>query len=625
MKTDKPGNGQTAKFRHSRSSDTKFQTKLLLAMFKIALPVIAIICAGFFLVLVILAQNSTASAQYAEMERLRSNISNLMANTENLSRDLIFNDEVQTLMKKNHNGELYPDTAAAAYHISGFTANRDYIDCVILTGTDQTVYSTERAYTYLSDFNQIRKKYWFPEMTAGSDAFYWYTNPNEENYSNSIAAQGPPTHLMLVRSIYSLEDYTTLLGYLMIYIDDDYLNELWNSCNFGRTTNIWITDENNNILLHNRSSYDYSFLLNQIGSDTANRMFCTKEGFFFAGSSSFSDGKWNIYIATPFSEVCSNIFFLIGECVLLTLLTLLLLLFFSSRTSAAIAKPVTLLSRIMDSFHGSDEKIPLSETRIYEYRNDEIGQIYRSYSKMVKRMDMLIHEIFIKNLEKKDAELALLQSQINPHFLYNTLDSINWMALANDQDEISEMVTALSDTFRLSLTRNNSSYVQIGQEIAYVKSYLVLQKFRYEEKLSYHFSIEEGTEDLFIPKFILQPIVENALKHGIDTLEDGGNITISLFRNSCDLIIQVINDGTDIDLKQMADLLVFDPDHMEYLAFKTTGYGVQNIHRRIRIICGMPYGLTYKKESSRTVCEIRLPVKTTDEPDQKNPSDSLPD
>ena len=88
-------------------------------------------------------------------------------------------------------------------------------------------------------------------------------------------------------------------------------------------------------------------------------------------------------------------------------------------------------------------------------------------------MDTLIRENFVKNLEKKDAELALLQSQINPHFLYNTLDSINWLAIANDEDEISEMVTALSDMFRLSLTKSHSSYIRVAQEMEYVRSYLV--------------------------------------------------------------------------------------------------------------------------------------------------------
>lgn len=119
----------------------------------------------------------------------------------------------------------------------------------------------------------------------------------------------------------------------------------------------------------------------------------------------------------------------------------------------------------------------------------------------------------------------------------------------------------------------------LSREIEYVKSYLVLQKFRYEERLQYDFRISVPKEELFIPKFILQPIVENALKHGIDTLEEGDEVQIEAFADTDDLVIRVINDGTDIDLEQMEKLLFFDPDHMEYLAFSKNGYGVQNIHR----------------------------------------------
>ena len=112
--------------------------------------------------------------------------------------------------------------------------------------------------------------------------------------------------------------------------------------------------------------------------------------------------------------------------------------------------------------------------------------MYRSYEQLEDRLNTLIQENYVKNIEKKDAELALLQSQINPHFLYNTLDSINWIALTNGQDEISEMITALSDTFRLSLMKNNSPFTELNQEIRYIQSYLVLQKFRYEDRLTYH-------------------------------------------------------------------------------------------------------------------------------------------
>ena len=222
---------------------------------------------------------------------------------------------------------------------------------------------------------------------------------------------------------------------------------------------------------------------------------------------------------------------------------------------------------MMDAYHGADQKFDENMVRLYQNRSDEIGQMYRSYEQLEERMNRLIQEIYVKNLEKKDAELALLQSQIDPHFLYNTLDSINWIALANDQDEISEMITALSDTFRLSLMKNNSSFVEMEQEIQYIQSYLILQKFRYADRLAYDFDMPDPLPPLYIPRFILQPVVENALKHGINTLENGGRLLIQVSVGK-QVVLRVVNDGTNIDLKKMKSLLIFHPEDSDILNFK---------------------------------------------------------
>ncbi len=209
-------------------------------------------------------------------------------------------------------------------------------------------------------------------------------------------------------------------------------------------------------------------------------------------------------------------------------------------------------------------------------------------------------------------ELRALQSQINPHFLYNTLDSINWMALANDQDEISEMITALSDMFRLGLTKNSSPYIRLGQELEYVQSYLVLMKFRHGESLLVSWHTEENLDGLYIPRFVLQPLVENALKYGTISGEESFCLDIRVCLEANVLCLCVINDGDRIDLAVVNQMLDFDPDKKDFLNFSQSGYGVQNIHRRIRILCGKEYGLSYAVKESRTYCEVRLPIRTKD-------------
>ena len=597
-----------------------FQTRLLFSILKTAVPIIVLICIGFFIMLSKSAEQTILKAQTTAMEEIQNDFYYITENTENLSRDMIYNNEIQSLLRAHAQGEQYPETSAAAYYINSFIANRDFIDCVVLTGTDATLYSTERAFTHLSDFGSIRKKWWFPMLLEESRPFDWYTNSPKGHTDSAAKHKTADPRLMLARSIYSLQDYTTRLGYLMIYLDDDSLQNILHSCQFGNSTNLWLADQNGEILLSHQPdpNKDYSGLLSAIQpqTQTIQRFHGQK---YVLGARTLPQNGWTLYMATPYLEVNTSASVFTTWLLILLCIVLLILLLLSRRTASAVSRPIIRLSQIMDAFHGKDScALPQDLTEgesLYDTRPDEIGQIYRSYRQMAKRMDTLIQEIYIKNLEKKDAELALLQSQINPHFLYNTLDSINWMALANDQEEISEMVTALSDTFRLSLTKNNSSFVRLSQEIAYVKSYLVLQKFRYAERLTYNFFVDPDTENLFIPKFILQPLVENSLKHGIDSMDAGGTLSIRVTLTPEDLLIRIQNDGTSIDLAQMQELLEFDPEHMEFLAFKTKGYGVQNIHRRIRILCGLSYGLSYRVEDTCTICDVRLPKRTDDAAD----------
>lgn len=601
----------------SMTAPQTFQTRLLLSILRTAVPIIILICIGFFIMLSKSAEQTILKAQITAMEEIQNDFYYMTENTENLSRDMIYNNEIQSLLQAHAQGEQYPVTSAAAYYINSFIANRDFIDCVVLTGSDATLYSTERAFTNLSDFGSIRQKWWFPRLTEESRPFGWYTNvPNGHAFSAEENKTDDPC-LMLARSIYSLQDYTTRLGYLMIYLDDDSLQDILHSCQFGTSTNLWLADQEGKILLSHQpdSNRDYSGLLSAMQPQTQSILrFHGKK--YVIGARTLPQNGWTLYMATPYREVNTNASVFTTWLLILLCIVLLVLILLSRHTASTISRPIIRLSKIMDAFHGKDSSaLPPDLTQnesLYDTRSDEIGQIYRSYRQMAERMDTLIQEIYIKNLEKKDAELALLQSQINPHFLYNTLDSINWMALANDQEEISEMVTALSDTFRLSLTKSSSSFVRLSQEIAYVKSYLVLQKFRYAERLTYDFFVAPDTENLFIPKFILQPLVENGLKHGIDSIDAGGTLSIRVTLTPEDLLIQIQNDGTTIDLAQMQELLEFDPEHMEFLAFKAKGYGVQNIHRRIRILCGLCYGLSYRMEGTCTICEVRLPKRPDD-------------
>ena len=601
------------------SDSASFKTRLFLAFILIAVPILAVMCIGSFLVLRASTRENIQKSQMTELERVNTQLQYIINDTENMSREIIFNASVQQLLTDSRNGEQYPEDSGVAYYINGFLANRDFIDCVVLTDTAHTVFSTERAFTEVSAFDEIRQKWWYDNLLS-RDTYSWYPYARLSAGAKQRESENPDSihanSLMLSRPIYSMSDYKTQLGYMMIYLDEDYIRSIWDNVSWGNTSNLFLLDENGSILASGQNEKNYVQLLKELPVKTGSTIRKWRHTPFVLSCSNMALNKWKLCMITPYREVDSSVRVLKAQLCIMVGVIILILFLMSKYSAANMARPIILLSKIMDSYHGKDQEPDPHALRIYEKRTDEIGQMYRSYEQLEERMNKLIQEIYVKNLEKKDAELALLdaarlellKSQINPHFLYNTLDSVNWLALANGQDEISEMITALSDTFRLSLMKNNSSFVEIDQELQYIKSYLILQKFRYADRLTYTFLIPDELPKLYIPRFILQPVVENALKHGIDSADGGGQLLIQI--NSSDqLVITVTNDGTDIDLEKMKNLLHFDVKETDILAFQKGGYGVQNIHRRIKIICGESYGLSYEKTDTQTICKIVLPVK----------------
>ncbi|MCD8148537.1 MAG: histidine kinase [Clostridiales bacterium] len=596
------------------SDSASFKRRLFMSFLLIALPVITGVSVIAIIIIQVSSQTIVEQTQATELEKTAAQLESIFSDTENMSREIVYNSAIQEYVSEAAESESYPEDSNVSYYINGLILNREYIDCVVVISADRTLYSTENAYSDRSAFQNITEKWWYGDLTTSSDSCLWFPYSRlsaatyESQLNNEIVQQ--INTLMLARPIYSTSDYSTVMGYLMIYLSDEYMEQLWQDISWGRTSNLFLYNADGELILANSRMNDYSEIFESVNYTAGNQVFRYDRELYVLSRTELGINSWTLYMLTPYSETTNNsrimtaiLFSVVGAIVLA--------LFLMSKYSANnMSRPVISLSKLMDAYHGADQDLDPAAIQRYQNRSDEIGQMYRSYEQLENRMNRLIQEIYVKNLEKKDAELALLQTQINPHFLYNTLDSINWIALANGQDEISDMITALSDTFRLSLMKSNSSFIEMDQEVRYIQSYLVLQKFRYADRLEYDFDLPEDTSSLYIPRFILQPVVENSLKHGIDRLPNGGRISIHI-AVSDQIIIEVINDGNDIDLEKMKNILVFHPEDSDILNFKKEGYGVQNIHRRIKIICGDPYGLSYSATFRQTICRITLPVKRT--------------
>ena len=622
-----------------------FATRLFISFFSISIPLMLIISCFLYVFLEKSSRENIAQMMLQVIERTKSQVEYIFSETEYLSRNIIYDEDVQRMLKEADAGNPYPAEEDVKYFINSFIVNREYMDSVVLVGNEDVLFSTEKATTAIGSMENIRMKWWYDALDDGEMPFQWFTAARTDSVQNDdsnvlknddndalkydrnvvesyeLYRENNDTSLMLTRVIRSTSDYKTQLGRMMIYISEDYIEKIWSSIQWGDTLNVWLFDENNEIICQNFEDSDYlrcvRNIYNLAGNEKTYSDVIKYAGVsYVVGMERFDNHDWTIVMAVPLSEVNENSNMIWIQIAIMVLMTLVMIVCTALIVSSNISRPVRWISEIMDSYHDHSEHSPAAEEakqqriiKTFEGRDDEIGKIYRSYNQMVGRVDHMIKEIYLKDLEKKDAELALMQSQINPHFLYNTLDSINWLAMMNEQDEISEMVTALSDTFRLSLRRSNSPYVKIEQEMEYIESYMTLQKIRFGDKLTFEVHMDASIKKLFMLRFVLQPIIENAIKHGIRNIEDGGKIEVYFKIENNNMLVDVINDGADIDLEQMQQILKFDMETDTFLSFNNKGYGLQNINRRIKIVHGVLYGLHYEIiDGSRTLCQVTLPV-----------------
>ena len=235
----------------------------------------------------------------------------------------------------------------------------------------------------------------------------------------------------------------------------------------------------------------------------------------------------------------------------------------------------------------------------------EFAQLGRSFNRMIENMRHLLQMVYREQRSKGEAELKTLQAQIKPHFLYNTLDTIRWMAVEAEQEQIVQLVGALTKLFRISLSRGRDT-IALKEELAHVESYLYIQKVRYEDKLTYEIQCQEALQGCCVKKLILQPLVENAIYHGIKQKRRPGRIIVRVQRCNTDLLLQVADNGIGMEAEQMQRL-------NDLLEAKTRpeegGYGVFNVNDRIALSYGAGYGLRFApNDPGGVLAEIRHPM-----------------
>ncbi|WP_018884741.1 cache domain-containing sensor histidine kinase [Paenibacillus massiliensis] len=280
---------------------------------------------------------------------------------------------------------------------------------------------------------------------------------------------------------------------------------------------------------------------------------------------------------------------------------LVLVIIISILLSTTLTRPIRRMERRMKTVEQGDFNVELPMTGPLE-----VQQLSRRFNLMVSQIRTLMDEIIREQEQKRQLELAALQAQINPHFLYNTLNSVVRMVGMSRNEEVITMITSLSKLFRLSLSQGRT-IITVREELEHVYHYLTIQQMRFKQKFQFHIDAEEQTLDCTTLKLILQPLVENAIVHGIEGLGDEGFIQIRTYTNEQLLYIEVSDNGMGMSEEQMKRLFTGKP---VVKSGAGSGVAVRNVHDRIRLVYGEGYGLTFDSELEEgTVVTIRLPVR----------------
>ncbi|WP_281819729.1 sensor histidine kinase [Vallitalea longa] len=390
----------------------------------------------------------------------------------------------------------------------------------------------------------------------------------------------------LIRSINDINNIENTLGILKLDIDQKKLAKVYNESTVNENSEFYIFNDSDIVI----SSNDSDILFDEIPSELLKEdININKDGFYrvewknkeyLLAYSRIQPMNWTLISLVPIKEILDDLQIIqkvirIGIIVSF-IICIMIVIFFYKKFLTPLKQIRVLMKHIEnENFVSIDVK-----------GNDEIAMLFKSFNKMSNRLNQLMNQVYLVKIKQKESELKALQAQINPHFLYNTLDTIHWVARIESAFETSALIQALSKLFRLSLN-NGSQFTSVKNEIEHLNNYIFLQKQKYETLVDFVIHVEDEVKECKVVKLIIQPLVENAIYHGISSLPQKGKINIVIKREKDNLIYEIIDNGVGINEKYINDLLISDTE-------TSKGFGIKNVNDRIKLYFGDEYGLSFK-------------------------------
>ncbi|WP_367565351.1 sensor histidine kinase [Lacrimispora sp.] len=580
------------------------QRRLFLSYIAIIVMLVSITLVSVFsMVRNMVTENLVNSADQA-MTRWSSELSSVVNYGRSYILNLSISDQFQNMLRSAadvNNGAVEREdfnqvTGASQVNDSSFL----YANSVVLSNIPYMLevcyYQEDQSFVplYSSSRQNVEKPQsyphdnpWVQNLLAQDGSFFW-----------SISSDNANDYIRLSKAVYDTKNWNTILG--SVSVDFSYqhialgiLNKLKSQSGIDAFI---INGKTGEIIGYNGVSRNIYIppdltLSSSYQSSVKGRIYSmvrpiTNSDFYIVGNKSLKE------VDQLFIKSCTM---LLAIAALTILFSMALATFFSR----SITRPIRELSCAMKDVQNGDLDIAVSS----EYKG-EIGELYSSFNHMIQMVNSLIEDNYVTRLNQKQSDLNALQAQINTHFLYNTLDSINWLARDNHVPDISRLVTSLSTLLRTSLN-NGSQELPLQRELEHVRCYIDIQNIRFNQLFRAEWQIDEDLLDDIVIKVLLQPLVENAINHGFDR-EDGDSssnlLIIRAAREEDFLVLQVKNNGTEIDLKKVEELMADTP------GFVPKSYGIQSIRTRLKVYYNdeAVYGYSME-EGGMITASIKIP------------------
>lgn len=412
-----------------------------------------------------------------------------------------------------------------------------------------------------------------------------------------------PWVITLSRGIRNFSGSGSREGVFFIDLNYSAISELCDQNSIGEKGYVFIVDQDGNIVYHPQQQQLYNELQTENIDLVMNAQSDTvvtgsgDSGRLYTISRSEKTG-WTVVGCMNMGELLKKSNQAQSIYVISAIVLVIIALFFSSFIARTITLPI---QRLRDSMARVQEG-DFDTADVEVISQNEIGSLTNSFNMMTHRIQDLMEQNVHEQEQKRKSELKALQSQINPHFLYNTLDSIIWMAEGKKNEEVVLMTAALARLLRQSIT-NEDEVVPLSQEIEYARSYLTIQKMRYKDKMEFQIEVEPGIENVSIIKLVLQPIIENAIYHGLKYKESLGLLQVRGYEKDNHVVIEISDNGVGMDEETLQH--IFKRHKVDY---HSNGVGVYNVQKRLQLYYGSEYGITYhSKRGAGTTATITIP------------------